>query len=34
VAAARNLLRAIGDSRFQDHVDGVLESLSPAASKR
>jgi hypothetical protein len=34
VAAARNLLRAIGDSRFQDHVDEVLESLSPAASKR
>jgi hypothetical protein len=28
---ARGLLRAIGDSRFQDHVDAMLESLSPKA---
>jgi hypothetical protein len=29
VAEARTLLRGIGDSRFQAHVDEVLESLSP-----
>jgi hypothetical protein len=29
IERARTLLRGIGDSRFQDHVDAVLESLSP-----
>jgi tetratricopeptide (TPR) repeat protein len=29
IERARTLLRSIGDSRFQEHVDAVLESLSP-----
>jgi hypothetical protein len=32
-AEARALLRGIGDSRFQAHVDEVLESLSPASAR-
>jgi len=32
-AEARALLRGIGDSRFQAHVDEVLESFSPASPR-